>query len=157
MNLQQLADKLFADGMVAVFLAADPNDEAAPDDTVRVQLRAAGFDEPLMLTVSQADVDEGAHEGFELLQLYAPVPVEFFAAEAPALLEAAARANEFSPLVGFNVHVPGPYLYLRSVVLAPQGDAGIALVAEAVWLAAFTLDLHAANLVQLVRPVAPTA
>lgn len=155
MDLQKLADKLFDGGMVAIFVGGDPNDDAAPGDSVRVQLQAAGFDEPLMLTVSQADVDAEAHEGFELLQLYAPVPVEFAAAETPALLDAAARANEFAPLIGFNVHAAGPYLYLRSVVLAPPGDAGVALLSEAVWLAAFTLDLHAANLVQMVRPQPP--
>jgi hypothetical protein len=148
MDLQALSDHLLTDSLVSVYFDADDDHEIAQ---VVVRLPTQGFDEPLSLTVTQVETGNSM-EGYELLQLYAPIPVQFDEAELLQLLVPVMEANEAVPLIGFNLHLGEMgFLYYRTVVLAPPGDAGIALVAEAIWLSAFSLDFHGASLIRSAR------
>jgi hypothetical protein len=149
MDLQQLADTLLDEGMVAVYYGVDVEREVPQVD---VQLSNEAFDEPLTLSVSLVKTETDATSGFELVQLYAPIPVQLTEDDLAHLILPVLMTNEQVPLVGFNLHVEVVgFLYYRTVLLAPPGDVGLRLIVEAVWLAAFALDLHAADLIAEVR------
>lgn len=148
MDLKKLADVLRADDLEAQYFAADAEFDA---DRVDVSVHTDGFDEPLIIQITEPPVAEGSVGVLELIQLYAGIPVELEEGEIAWLVYGVQRANELSPLVGFCVHEAGSILYFRTVLPVLKGDAGIGVVNEGVWLTAFALDLHAANLIQGAR------
>jgi hypothetical protein len=142
MDLQALQKTLFEDNLPAAFLPADEELDAA---RVNVALDVEGFSQPIVLQITQVETEVGALSGLELIQLFAPIPLELEEEAASEIVWALPAINEVVPLVGFNVHPEERFVYFRHVMLVPEGEVGRGVVVEAVWMAHFALDMWASE------------
>lgn len=148
MNFKALVKVLAADDLRAVF---EPASEEFDADHVNVALDIEGFADPLILQITQIDVEPGHMSGFEMIQIYAPIPLELDEESADDLVGVLPDVNQAVPLIGFNVHPEEKFLYFRHVMLSPKGKIGAQMITEAVWLSQFAVDTFAPQFLELAQ------
>lgn len=148
MELQALERRLTGDGFIAAFVAASEDMDA---DHVNVALNTDGFARPLTLQITRIESEPGAMSGLGLVQLFVALPIEVAQEAVRDVLEVLPEINEATPLIGFNLHPEGPFVYFRHVMLVPEGESGLRVVNQAVWLVNFALDLFASELAKVIR------
>lgn len=145
MELSHYAIALAAAGMKATFF---PTDAEFDVERIEVLVDVDGFEEPLTILVTQPPVGEGALDGLDLVQIYAPIPVELTDDQLVWMALAVSRANELAALVGFSVREEESFLYFRTLMLLPPGEIALKMIVEGVMRTHYTLDLHAAILIE---------
>ena len=140
MNFQALVKVLTADDLSSVF---EPADEDFDADHVNVTMDIDGFAEPLTLQITQIEVESDDMSGFEMIQIYVPIPLELDEESVDDLVGVLPDVNQAVPLIGFNVHLEEKFMYFRHVMLTPKGKTGAQMIAEAVWLSQFAVDTFA--------------
>jgi hypothetical protein len=148
MDLDALQRVLFEDGLAAIL---EPRDEELDADRVSVALNVEGFEDPLVMQITQVETDPDDLEGMELIQLYAPIPVPVEEDAVDEILGTLPEVNELVPLIGFNLHLDDQFVYYRHVMLVPAGEVGQQVVTEGVWLAHFALDAFAGGLARMAQ------
>jgi hypothetical protein len=148
MDLQALTTVLAHDELLADFIPADADIDTG---RVNVALIVDGFADLLNLQITQIDIEPNSLSGLEMVQLYAPIPLELDENALAAVLEVLPEVNQAVPLIGFNVHLQEEFIYFRYVMLVPAGEIGLKLVTEATWMAHFALDNFASSLIAIVE------
>ena len=149
MDLVTLRNLLADDDLIATFELADEEFDA---DRVDVSVEIEGFSDPLTLQIMQVETDQDSLPGAEMVQLYAPIPLELDEEAADTIIGLLPEVNQAVPLIGFNVHPEEGFVYFRHVMLTPLGETGQQLVKEAVWMAHFALDTFAYRFAAIARP-----
>lgn len=149
MDLHALSKTLFQEEHLPA-IVEDATD-AIDADHVKVAIEIDGFSEPLVLQIMHVETDPEVMSGLEMIQLYAPIPVELTEEAVEQIVWTLPEINEVVPLIGFNLHLEDNFVYFRHVLLAPEGEAGRRVVTEAVWMARFALDTFATEFAALGR------
>ncbi len=145
MDLAHYAIALASSGMKATFF---PTDEEFDMERIEVLVDVEGFDAPLTIQVTRPPIAEEALDGLDMVQIYAPIPVELTPDQLDWMAYAVTRANELAALIGFSVREEESFLYFRTLMLLPPGEIALKMVVEGVMRTHYTLDLHAAILIE---------
>jgi len=140
MDFRVLEQVLTDDDLSAVF---EPATEEFDTDRVDVAIDIEGFDEPLVLPITQIEVESDDESEFEMIQIFVPIPLELNEKAVDDIVGLLPDVNQQVPLIGFNVHLEEQFVYFRHVMLAPEGETGAQLVTEAVWLSQYAVDTFA--------------
>ncbi len=144
MDLHALTLALQLDGLDAEFVEAE-----AGTGHVDVSVFVDGFDDPLTIQVAPVELTDRPIGDLEMVQLFAAAPRPLDDVELADVLLALPEVNARMPLGAFGVIGEPPVVYLRHVMLLPQGDVAHRLVTEGVWLTSFALDLNLEDLLDL--------
>ncbi len=143
MDFRVLEQVLTDDDLSAVF---EPASEEFDTDRVDVAIDIEGFDEPLVLQITQIEVESDDEQEFEMIQIFVPIPLELKEEAVDEIVGVLPDINQQVPLIGFNVDIVDieeRFVYFRHVMLAPEGETGAQLVTEAVWLSQYAVDTFA--------------
>ena len=143
MDFRVLEQVLNDDDLSAAFEAAS---EEFDTDRVDVAIDIEGFDEPLVLQITQIEVESDDEQEFEMIQIFVPIPLELKEEAVDEIVGVLPDINQQVPLIGFNVDIVDieeRFVYFRHVMLAPEGETGAQLVTEAVWLSQYAVDTFA--------------
>ncbi len=140
MDFRVLEQVLTDDDLSAVF---EPASEEFDTDRVDVAIDIEGFDEPLVLQITQIEVETDDEPEFEMIQIFVPIPLELKEEAVDEIVGVLPDINQQVPLIGFNVDLEERFVYFRHVMLSPEGETGAQLVTEAVWLSQYAVDTFA--------------
>ncbi len=148
MDFRVLEQVLNDDDLSAAFEAAS---EEFDTDRVDVAIDIEGFDEPLVLQITQIEVESDDEPEFEMIQIYVPIPLDLNEEAVDDIIGVLPDVNQQVPLIGFNVHLEEQFVYFRHVMLSPEGETGTKMVTEAVWLSQYAVDTFALQFLEFAQ------
>ena len=113
MDFPALVKVLTADDLNAAF---EPASEEFDADHVNVAMDIEGFADPLTIQITQIEVESDSMSGFEMIQIYIPIPLELDEESVDEIVGVLPDVNQQVPLIGFNVHPEENFLYFRHLL-----------------------------------------
>lgn len=151
MDLRLISAEMVLDGLDAEFLDAT---EELPSDRINVLLLVDGFDDEIVLQVTEVETDPEDMPGVEMFQLWAAIPVELDEAAVERVTRFLPAVNTLTPLIGFSVLPEEGIAYFRHVGMVSAGPESIPAIVQSVWMAHFALDHLAGNILRVA--ISPT-